>query len=170
VLFGRIAALHDAEIGRAGADVDDQGVQERFQTVGHSERLGDEHHAVGDPFYRIAQILPADPESFCRHAYHGAHLRFVLAFLLDARERDQMAQDLLHGLLIFFGAIFHNAALERPAQIEHGPVIESLAADEHGFFYQLARDHVDRPADVAIDDVTLAGGRGDRASRSAEID
>ena len=73
IVLGRIAALHDAEIGSAGADIDHQGVQQRFQTVGDSKRLGNQHDTVGDAFHGIAQVLPAHAEGFRGHADNGAH-------------------------------------------------------------------------------------------------
>ena len=39
IFFGRIAALHDAEVGGAGANIDDQRVQQCFESVSHGERF-----------------------------------------------------------------------------------------------------------------------------------
>ncbi len=61
-------------------------------------------------------------------------------------------------------------SFERPAQVEHRAVIEGLPADKIGFFHQFARDHIERPADVAVDHMALAVGRRNRAARSAKID
>ena len=170
VVFGGITPLHDTKVGGAGADVDDQGVQQRFQAVSYGEGFGNQHDAVGDAFHGVAQVLPADPKRLRGHADHGAHFRFVFAFLLDAGEVDQVFEDLLHRLLVFLRTFLHDAPFERTAQIEHGAVIERFAADQDGFFDDFARHHIQRPTDVAVDHMALAVGCGDGAARGAKID
>ena len=39
VVIGRVAALHQAEVGGARPYVDDQGVEQRIQAIGHGKGL-----------------------------------------------------------------------------------------------------------------------------------
>ncbi len=53
ILLGRIVPLHDAEVGGAGPDVDDQGVQQGLDAVGHRERFGDDDQTVDHPLHDL---------------------------------------------------------------------------------------------------------------------
>ena len=81
-----------------------------------------------------------------------------------------MFQDFLDRLLVLLRTFLHNAAFERAAQIEHRTIIQGFAADQDALLNDLARDHIQRPSDVAVDHMAFAVGRGDRTARGAEID
>ena len=89
VLLGRIAAAHDAEVGRAGADVDDQCVQQRVESVSHGERLADDHQAVDDPLHRVAQVLLVRAQRGGGDADHGPDVGAVDAAVLAHADEAQ---------------------------------------------------------------------------------
>ena len=69
-----------------------------------------------------------------------------------------------HRLDVLLRPLLEQAPLERPVEVEHRPVLERLAADQDRLLEDLARHHVDRPADVAVHHVALAVGGRDRRS------
>jgi hypothetical protein len=167
VLLGRQPPLHDAEVGGAGADVDDHRVQQRLEAVGDGERLGDDHQPADQPLEGPAQALLVDPERLGGHPDDGVDAAVAG---LDAGEAEQVAQQLAHRRLVAARALLDQPLLERPRQLEHRTVVERFAPDQHLALQHLAGDHVDRPADVAVDHVALAVGGRDRAARGPEID
>ena len=90
--------------------------------------------------------------------------------LLAARERDEVLEELVHGLLVLRGALLDEAALERAVEVEHGPRLQRLGAEQDRLLHDLPRDHVERPAHVALHHVLRAVRRRDRAARGPEVD
>ena len=170
VVLGGQAAVHDAEVGGAGADVDDHGVEQGLHAVGHRERLGDDHQAVHGVLQGLAHLLLVDPQRLGRHAHHGAHLVAVARLAVHPHQGEQVPEQLAHGGLVLLGAVLDQPLFQRPVEVEHGAVVQRLAADEHGLLQHLARHHVQRPADVALDHEALAVGRRNGAARRPEID
>ena len=76
-----------------------------------------------------------------------------------------MLEDLLDRRDVLLRALLDQPLLERPVEVEHRAVLERLGADQDLLLDHLARHHVERPADVAVDDVARA--RSTRRSRSA---
>jgi hypothetical protein len=101
VLFGRVPAPHDAEVGCPGADVDDHRVEQRVHPIGHGKRLGHDHQGVGDPLDGVPQVLPAHAKRLGRHAHDRAD-RLTLA---PAGQGDQVPQELPHRQLVPLGPL-----------------------------------------------------------------
>ncbi len=87
VLFRRVAALHDAEVARPGADVDDHRVQEGVEAVGDGERLADDEEAIDDALHGVAEVLLVRAQRRGGHTDNGPHPAGVdLAVRGDADE------------------------------------------------------------------------------------
>ena len=86
--------MHHAEIHRARADVDDHGVVEHAQAVGHRERLGDDHQRVGVFFYGVADGELVDFERLGRHPHGGVN--FLVFVRID--QFDEVVDEFADGL------------------------------------------------------------------------
>ena len=87
-------------------------------------------------------------------------LRFVAGTTLDsavAAVRALNADGASATLDVLGESVSDRASAERAAAA-YVATIERIAADEHRFLDQFARHHIDRPADVAVDDVALTVG------------
>ena len=169
IVLGREAAHQDAEVRRAGADVDDHRVNQGIQPVGDGERLGDDHRARDLAGEDSAQVLAVDPERLRGYADDGMD-RGRRARPGGDRQLQEPADELAHCFLVLVRPLLDQAPLQRPAQVEHGAVFQRFGADQHVAPEDLPRHHVAGPADVALHHVSLAVRRRDRAPRRPQVD
>ena len=115
-------------------------------------------------------MLFVDPQCLSGDADDGAHLWPLRVVGLDPHQREQMLQQFVHGCCIFARPFFDQAALQGPAEVEHGPILKGFASDQHRLFQHFARHHIYWPAHIAIDHVACTVGGRDGTVRSPEVD
>ena len=75
-----------------------------------------------------------------------------------------MLQKLVHRHAVLFRAFLDQAALQRPPDVQHLPVIQSLATHQDFLVEDFASHQIGGPPDIALDRLPDAIGRRDRTA------
>ena len=163
--------MHPAEVGGAGADVDDQHVFEPVQAIGHSKRLAAEHDRI-DVFARgIDDGLTVVHRRFGRRA-NDAVDQLICARLGEANGfPDQVTGRLEIGLGFGVRIItgLDDTLLERLVHLQRQALLDGFLAVEHFLLQQLQADDVLGVADDRIDRLPHAVAGRHRSARRAKV-